>query len=189
MSTQIPDLLTPLNPDDAVRHLADAYKRVVGKQPRVAVLKLLAAQSALESGNWKIVHNFNYGNEKASSSDVFVQQYSIRDDPTDPGAKYAAFLSPQEGAEHYVRTLVRREHWRKGLDSGKPVQFVEALSTPPVYFTADPSRYLATLLKLVDTYSDLAKKYGWSLLGMFGGLLMLGTIATGGYFAFKRLVP
>ena len=189
MPQLIPDKLTPIEPDDAVRNLAEAYKKVTGKVPRVSVLKLLAAQSALESGNWQIVHNFNYGNEKSSSSDTFAQVYSIRDDPTDPGAHYAAFLSPEEGAEHYVRTLTRREHWKTGLESGKPLIFVKQLSTQPVYFTADPTRYLTTLLRLVDKYENLAKKYGVSFWGVIGGVLTIGVLATAGFFAYKRLVP
>lgn len=189
MSTQIPDKKTPLAPDDAARYLAEAYQRVTGKRPKTNILKLLIAQSALESGNWQIIHNYNFGNEKASSSDAFTQVYSFNDDPTDPGAHYAAFLSPEEGAEHYVRTLTKREHWRKGLETGKPLLFIEALSTPPVYFTADPAKYLATLVKLIDKYEDLAKKYGWSLLGIFTSIVVLGGIVSGGYVAYKRLVP
>lgn len=186
MTTQLPDKLTKMAPDFAAKQLSDAYFRVTGKRASVAIMKLLVAQSALESGNWQISHNWNFGNEKATSSDEFSQVYSIRDDPTDPGAKYAAFLTPEAGAEHYVRTLTRRDHWREGLESGKPLTFIKALSTPPVYFTADPQRYLVTMTKLIDQYEDLAKKYGTSLLGMlFGFALALGG-AAGIYFAAKR---
>lgn len=184
MSQQIPDLLTPLDRDTAAKALADGYQSITGKKPSAKVLKLIIAQSALESGNWKFIHNFNYGNEKASSSDEFIQRYTVGDDPTDPGAFYAAFKNPSAGAEHYIKTLLRRDHWRKGLESGVASTFVAALSTPPVYFTADPTRYLNTLAKLVDEYAPEAKKYGVSLLGTFLGVALLGSLT----FVFVTMV-
>jgi hypothetical protein len=179
MAIQLPDKLTQLAPDDAARELAEAYFRVMGKRPTVAKMKLLISQSALESGNWKLMHNWNFGNEKLSGSDSHSQIYNISDDPADPSAFYAAFLNPADGAEHYVRTLTKRDHWREGLESGKPLQFIQALSTPPVYFTADPQRYLVTMTNLIDQYEDLAVKYGSSTVGtIFGLLLALGSGAS-----------
>ena len=186
MTITIADKRTPIEPEEASRLLANAYANVMGRKPSVAILKLLIGQSALESGNWKQVHNYNFGNEKASSSDVYQQVYTFGDDPTDAGAYYAAFVTPEEGAEHYVHTLTKREHWRKGLESGKPLTFIEALSTPPVYFTADPMRYMATLVNRMDAYESFAKKYGASILGIWIGasVIILGGIAAG--LAWKR---
>jgi hypothetical protein len=186
MAIQIPDKLTRLSPDDAAKYLAEGYLRVMAKRPSVSKMKLLISQSALESGNWQFMHNYNYGNEKLGGSDTHSQVYKIGDDPTDAGAQYAAFLNPEDGAEHYVRTLTKRDHWRAGLESGKPLTFIKALSTPPVYFTADPQRYLVTMTKLIDQYESLAKKYGYSIIGTIVGTLILGAGAVGTYFAFKR---
>ncbi len=185
MTTQIPDKITQIAPEAAAKYLAEGYLRATGKRPSIAILKLLVAQSALETGNWKIFHNWNFGNHKASGSDALSQVYTIGDDPTDPGARYAAFRTPEEGAEHYVLTLTKREHWKKGLESGKPLTFIRALSTPPVYFTADPQTYLVTMTKLIDQYEELAKKYGTSILGVMLGLFFTLASGAGVYIALK----
>lgn len=182
----LPDKITPLTPDEAARALVEGYRRIFGKRPTVKRLNLLLGQSALETGHWRIIHNFNMGNEKGVSSDRYVQSYSSHDDPTDLGAHYAAFLSPEDGAEHYVRTLTHREHWAKGLESGKPTTFITALSTPPVYFTADPSKYLATFISTYDRYKPYAKTYGASILGSLLGVFIVGGIGWSVYEAFKR---
>jgi len=186
MAIQLPDRLTALVPDDAARYLAEGYRRVMGSSPSVAKMKLLISQSALESGNWKFMHNFNYGNEKLSGSDTHSQVYKIGDDPSDPGAFYAAFLNPEDGAEHYVRTLTKRDHWRAGLETGKPLLFIQALSTPPVYFTADPQRYLVTMTKLIDQYEDLANKYGSSFWGTVIGLVLALGSGTSIYLLLRK---
>jgi hypothetical protein len=170
MATQLPDRLTYVSPDDLARALASAYRKVVGSAPNAKILGLLISQVALETGHGKMVHNFNLGNEMAVASDPFFQQYSIGDDPTAPRAKYAAFLSLEDGAEHYVRTLLRRPHWKEGLMSGNVETFVRALSTPPAYFTADPARYLKTLTGVLAMYQDEAKRYGGSAFGIIAGL-------------------
>lgn len=181
MPVTIPDKRTPIEPDEAVRLLANAYANVMGRKPSIAILKILTGQSALESGNWEVIHNYNFGNEKASSGDVYQQVYTFSDDPSDPGAYYAAFLTPEEGAEHYIHTLTKREHWRTGLQTGNAEKFIAALSTPPVYFTADPTRYMATLVNRMAAYEPFAKKYGASILGIWIGasIVLLGGIAAG----------
>ncbi len=177
MATQLEDKLTVIAPEDATRALARAYRKVTGKSPSVAILSLLVGQSALESGHWKMAHNYNLGNEMYVSSDTYFQQYSIGDDPAAPRAKYAAFLTLDDGAEHYVRTLLRRPHWKEGLLSGNAETFVRALSTPPVYFTANPTRYLNTLNGVLAMYQDEVKKYAGTFAGLLTGLSIVTILA------------
>ena len=61
----VKDMLTPLSRDDASRAFLTAYQQLTGKLPTPAVLALLLAQSAFETGHWKSLHNFNFGNAKA----------------------------------------------------------------------------------------------------------------------------
>jgi hypothetical protein len=183
VSIQLSDRLTPVTPEAAIKALADAYLKVTGRKPSRAILNLLAAQSSLETGNWQIMHNFEMGNAKSKSSDPFFQVYGTHDDPTDPGAHYAAHKSLEEGAEHYINVLKGRPHWWAALQSAKPLTFIQGLSTPPVYFTANPVTYLDTLTKQINRYAPTVKKYSPSI---WVSLAIAALVATGAYGVAKR---
>lgn len=183
MSIQLQDRLTPVTPEAAIKALADAYLKVTGRKPSRAILGLLAAQSSLETGNWEIMHNFEMGNAKSKSSDPFFQVYGSHDDPTDPGAHYAAHKSLEEGAEHYINVLKGRDHWWAALQSGKPLKFIQGLSTQPVYFTANPATYLNTLTNRLDRYMPIVKK---NAPGIWVSLFAAALVAAGAYQVAKR---
>jgi len=159
MSTRLPDKLTPLSADEAIKLLAQAYKIVTGRAPNKTILGMLAGQSSLESGNYRMVHNFNLGNDKWNGREPFYQQYGVGDDPSDPGAKYTAHQNALEGAVRYIQVLKGREHWWKGLQSKDPRTFITALSTPPVYFTANPTTYLVGFQKEISENAQVVAKY------------------------------
>lgn len=159
MSMQLPDKLTPLTADVATKALADGYKIVTGNTPSKKILSLLVSQSSLETGNWQLMHNYNFGNDKWNGREEYWQRYSVGDDPTDPGAKYTAHKTPAEGARRYIEVLKGRTHWWAGLQSKDPKTFIKNLSTPPVYFTADPTRYYNSLMKEIAENREVVSKY------------------------------
>ena len=53
--------LTPLTREQAAHALTDAYLQLIGSLPTAGVTALLLAQSALETGNWQKILNFNFG--------------------------------------------------------------------------------------------------------------------------------
>jgi hypothetical protein len=145
--------------------LAVAYRELTGTLPRPAVLALLLAQSALETGHWKSIHNFNFGNQKAHPGYPMIVQFRCSEvingverffDPPDPHCNFRAYNSAVDGALDYLRVLKNRPHWWQGLHTGDPNAFVAALATPPKYFTANPERYRATLVSLFHKYGPLA---------------------------------
>ena len=71
----VPDKLTPLTRDEATRALLTAYKQLTGALPSTAVLALLVAQSAFETGHWKSLHHYNFGNAKAGLSYPLITQF------------------------------------------------------------------------------------------------------------------
>jgi hypothetical protein len=185
LSQEISNKLTPLSPDEASKALANGYKLVTGKKPSKKILALLIGQTALETGNWKSLHNFNFGNAKASSSDPFFQHFRCSEiingqevffDPPSPECRFAAHQNAAEGAAHYIRVLERRPHWWNGLQTGTIEGFIQGLTTAPKYFTASPSLYLKVLEERTNHYADLAKKYGGSLFGTFLGLGFFGAV-------------
>jgi hypothetical protein len=196
VSVQLPDKLTPLTPDEAAKAISDGYKLVTGKKPSKKILGLLIGQTALETGNWKSLHNYNFGNAKATSSDPFYQFFRCSEilngqevffDPPHPACKFAAHENAAEGAAHYIRVLRNRSHWWQGLQSGSPKTFIEGLTTAPKYFTANPTLYYNVLLDRANKYSDLARKYGGSVLGSLVGFVALAAMGFIGYKTVKRV--
>lgn len=64
----VPDAITPLEPRDACSALRQAVFRICREYPSVECLAVLLAQSALETGHWKAIHRWNFGNAKVSKN-------------------------------------------------------------------------------------------------------------------------
>jgi len=158
--------LTPLSPSEAAAALAAAYQQLVGAPPSQPVLALLIAQSALETGNWKKIHNYNFGNQKAGAGYPLIVQFRCSEmvegvetffDPPAPECNFRAYESAAAGALDYLRVLHARPHWWQGLQTEDPGAFVDALATAPRYFTANPALYKSALTSLFVQYSPLAR--------------------------------
>jgi hypothetical protein len=158
--------LTPLTRDEAARALSAAYQRLTGSLPRPGVLALLLAQSALETGNWQKIHNFNFGNAKAALNYPLIVQFRCSEldaqgvelffDPPDPHCNFRAYNDAASGALDYLKVLHSRPTWWQGLHTENPSSFVDALATPPKYFTANPDRYKRTVTALFESFRPLA---------------------------------
>lgn len=158
--------LTPLDRDTAANALADAYQRLTGVLPSEKVATLLLAQSALETGHWKSIHNFNFGNLKASPEYPSIVQFRCSEvengvetfyDPPDPHCNFRAYATASDGAFDYLKVLQSRPHWWRGLHTEDPSAFVDQLATPPKYFTANPARYKAALVSLYEQFLPLVR--------------------------------
>lgn len=187
----LPDKLTPLTPEQAAKALSDGYKLVTGKAPTALVLQLMLGQWALETGNGKSIHNFNYGNGKGTSNSQYVQYFRCSEiingqeiffDPPAIECRFAAYKTAEDGAVAFVRLLKSRENWWKGLHSGSADGFVTGLATKPyAYFTANVDLYRNVLKERAAKYADVAKKYakkstwGQLILGLaLGGVIIDG---------------
>lgn len=194
----LPDKLTPLTPDQAAKALSDGYRLVTGSRPNAVILGLMLGQWALETGNGKSIHNFNYGNGKGTSNSQYVQYFRCSEiiggvevffDPPAPECRFAAYKTAEDGAVAFVRLLKSRENWWKGLQSGTVDGFVKGLSTQPyAYFTANVELYRNVLRDRAAKYTDVAKKYAGSSK-VWQVILGLTVAATGliGYRKIKRL--
>lgn len=169
----VPNRLTPLDAREAGRALFSAYTTFTGRPPNDRVGALLVAQSALETGNWQKIHNFNFGNIKARSDYPTLTQFRCSEvidgverffDPPDPQCNFRAYTTASEGALDYLKVLHGQPHWWQGLHSGDPSAFVDALATPPKYFTADPTKYKRAVTALFQQFLPLVT----ALLGQPG---------------------
>ena len=160
--------LTILDQRTAGDALKAAYKKVLnGIEPDPNQMALMLAQSALETGNWRKIYNYNFGNIKAGNSwagnrtsfscseviDGKEQHFKAGD----PHAIFRAYANAELGAIDYLEVLLSNVNWRKGFLSGQPAEFVKWLTAPDdpstpryegKYFTASPDRYLKTITSL-----------------------------------------
>jgi len=166
--TELPDQITPLTAEQAAAALATAYQRVTGHAPTDRILGLLVAQTAQETGEWQHLHNFGFGNLKASASDQYYQGFRCWEmvngqqvwyDADNPICRFAAYLRPEDGAERYVQLLAKRPYWWNGLHTGTVEGFVAGLTTPPVFFTGDPGVYARNMEKFVSEYAAVVAEY------------------------------
>ena len=158
--------LTPLTVQEATRALYDAYTRVTGGPPNARILALLLAQSAFETGRWQKLHNFNFGNTKASLDYPLVTQFRCSEveqgveqffDPPDPHCNFRAYANAADGAVDHVKVLQSRPHWWNGLQTEDPGAFVDALATAPKYFTGNPAVYKRAVASLFDELRPLVR--------------------------------
>ena len=191
MAIELPNKLTPLSPDEAGRALAAGYRQVVGHLPSVAVLRLLLAQWALETGNGSAIHNYNFGNAKHSSADQYFQTFEggevVGGTDVKSVMQWAAYPDPISGAAGYIKTLKSRPHWWAGLRSGSAAKYNKALSTAPKYYTAAPAAYLKTLEDRAAHYAAVAARYGSSFWGNMGLLLLGAGIGAAGWYTVRKL--
>lgn len=168
---ELPNKVTPISPDDAARFMSDGYLQVVGKRPSKEILSLLVGQSALETGNWHAIHNYNFGNFKRAPGDRNWQYFRCSEiengvevfyEPPDFHCAFAAYYNGPDGAAAYIRGLKARANWWNGLMSGTVAGFIGGLTTPPKYFTASPTLYQNTLTERVNNYASVAAKYAAS---------------------------
>lgn len=168
----IPDKHTRLSAAEVIEAFEKAYQWVMGIEKGVAAkadldaatLALMVAQSALESGNWRSMHCFNFGNIKASSRYRGLYcQFRCNEvingklewfDPPHPQCNFRAYETAEDGARDYMRFLavdtngdgVNRyaEVWRTLVeadgDDADVFSFVRELKRAG-YFTASERLY------------------------------------------------
>jgi hypothetical protein len=156
-ATWIPDLLTPLSREMAQAAIHDA----VGDSASPVSVAILTAHSALETGRWKSIHRYNFGNVKCSENWVGLfttfacneliagklQWFAPEDGqwqnpPGHPQTRFRAFSSATQGAEDHLNFLKRSRYAQAwGLaQAGDPIGFVHALHDAG-YFTAPVGPY------------------------------------------------
>ena len=171
MTELVPDRLTRLSPAEAIDALCTAYERVMGKRCDAPTLAIIVAQSALETGHWRSIHCFNFGNAKRGAGDKLYTMFRCNEiisgkviwfDPPHPQTHFKAFETAADGAEHHLRFLAidttpdngkphRYARAWHAAENDDPVAFSRELSKAG-YYTASVSRYTETLTKLFRQY-------------------------------------
>ena len=155
----LPDLLTPCTALEAAHALRAAWPC------SSETLALALAQAALETGRFRSMHCWNFGNVKAAPAyegsycqfrcnevlDGVVQWF----DPPHPQTNFRAFRTIDEGAAAWLAAL--RLHFPlawEALPEGQPLAFVHALKLGR-YFTADEAPYARAVASLWKEFTRL----------------------------------
>jgi hypothetical protein len=158
----LPNVLTPIDPEDLADALVHAWRNLLGTTPARESILLLLAQSAHETGRWKSAHCFNIGNVKGRAGDgrdytqfrcwELVNGVKMWFDPPHPATRFRAFRSLAEGTVDYLGVLRGRyaSAW-PAIEAGDPLAFVHLLKVKG-YFTDTEENYAKGVVSFVDLY-------------------------------------
>jgi flagellum-specific peptidoglycan hydrolase FlgJ len=150
--TEVPKEKTPVSQEEATTYIDSAFQRVFGGKPTPKQLAILVAQSAFETGWWKDMYNYNYGNIKGYGPSGLTTRL-----PTTEGYGktkisivdgFRAYADAFEGVDDYLELL--RDKYPKASECMKKEDvdgFVRELQGH--YFTGSPSAYKSAVNKIV----------------------------------------
>lgn len=151
---------TILTEHDAATALKVGWRSVFGNEPTNNQLALIWSQCALETGRFKSIWCYNFGNIKNTAGHAY---YMIRCDeyingkhvwlnPPDKGTWFNYYVNSEEGAEAYIRFLSQKKNYAKAWQeviNGDPVAFCHQLKLAH-YYTADESLYTKGVVNLCN---------------------------------------
>lgn len=153
----LPNVLTPIDPEDLADALVNAWRKLLGSTPSRESILVLLAQSSHETGRWKSCHTWNLGNAKSKAGDgrdytEFTAWELVNGEKVSSVMRFRAFRSLAEGVVDYLGILRGRfaSAW-PAIEAGDPRAFVHALKTRG-YFTDDEAVYAKSVCGLFDLY-------------------------------------
>lgn len=175
---RLDDKLTAVSTYEAIAAIGRAYEVVMARKPSVETLAILVAQTALETGMWKYMHHYNFGNIRGTYKNKFVsfragEIIGGKEVILEPGAnnKFRAYPDALAGAVDFVRFLAldttpnndRPNRYAKAwaaAEAGDLEAYNHELHKAG-YYTASESRYLKTMSQLYhQLLPDVAEQYG-----------------------------
>lgn len=145
-----------MQPEQAARELAAAWRAVLGQPAPPEAIALLWAQWALETGRGRWMVDFNFagvkGKAPSGGSALRWTSEGAEDNAHRERDRFRAYPNAQAGARDYVDLLARR--YPGALDrarQGDAEGFVRALARGG-YFTSEPQAYLHALSSLSRQY-------------------------------------
>jgi hypothetical protein len=159
----IPDKKTVLSEGEATYSLREAWKELFGNYPTDKTLAILFAHAALETGRFKLIHCYNYGNIKRNPNDGFyftmypAGEYEkgkyVPYNPPNLKCHFRAYKSAVDGAKEFISFLSKPRYVkaRAQLISGNPEMYSHELSVAQ-YYTALESDYTPTVIKIFNEF-------------------------------------
>lgn len=163
----VPTTRTPLTAAQTLAAFYDALVPAIGGIG-ARVLAMVTAQSALETGRWKSLYCFNFGNEKVGSSwdgdyyqircNEIIDHKVVWFDPPHPQTWFRAFDSAAEGADSHIEFLTKHEPTAfNAALAGDPVAYAHQLKVHG-YYTASEALYARAVVSLFNEFLPIAQK-------------------------------
>lgn len=165
---------TPVSIRDVHKALHEAWPIAVGGDPNENAIRVLLAQSEIETGAWRACWNWNLGNVKRVRGHQWtmlggtweiLNGKKVVFDPPHPQTHFCAFSTIEEGAKWWLKKMQSRfsKSWPAAL-SGDPSAFSKALKAQH-YYTASEADYTRMMVaafnaipgKLLDVDAALAQ--------------------------------
>ena len=157
---------TELEPVEAIDALWHGHQEVIGGPCPIPLLEILSAQSALETGRWHAMWNFNFGNLRGNGdsgewivirgADEIIDGHRVTGPAVEGG--FAAYRDRYSGARAFIRFLGTASHppapnrfqlaW-DAATTGDVYVYCRELKAHG-YFTADLDRYTKGVRGTVD---------------------------------------
>jgi len=163
------DEVKKLEEAEAAYALREAWKKIYGQYPSDKSLAVLWAKSALETGRWKIIHCYNFGNIKklgthrGNDDGHYFTMYRCSEilngkevwfDPPHYQTHFRAYKTVEAGAEDYIRFVSQKKRYLKAWQeviNGDPRAYSHELKKAG-YYTASESLYTAGVVRLFDSF-------------------------------------
>lgn len=142
---QVEPVKTKLSINEARAILKEALTKELGRAPTAAELKMMMAQSALETGDWNKMWHWNFGNAVVGRSGANWYRLKHKNPAEDMTHKYRVFDSAAAGATYYVKLVHGRYIKAFDLFSSGDTMAIAAAFKEKGYFEADPVKYAALL--------------------------------------------
>lgn len=174
---ELPAIKQTIDWTDVRDWYAGAYRGVFGQSIRLGPLACLLAQSALETGRFRVgCYNFNWGNIKSSQAYAdkpgnyhhFIRLNEVLNgktewfDPTHPQTRMRGYLTGDAGAAEKIRFLGTASNPARGnryqrawdaLESDDPAAFAHELKVAG-YYTANEAQYTRGVVSLYREYRE-----------------------------------
>lgn len=143
---EITPQLTPSNFGDMLAALTRAWKVVTGDAPPRHAAAMMMAHSALETGQWRHMYEWNPTNITTSKKRGFYRL------PNDETHKYAPYPDAQTGWQAYLALLSKRYPKAFGAMLSDTPALVAALLKEGGFYEADQTEYAKTLTALFGQF-------------------------------------
>lgn len=166
----LPDEVKTLKEAEAAYALREAWYRIYGEYPSNKSLAVLWAKSALETGRWKFIHCYNFGNIKkkwptkySSDDGHYFCMYKCGEvlngkhqifEPPHPQTHFRGYKTIEDGAKDYIRFVSQQKRYLKAWEKvieGDPVGYSYELKVSG-YYTASLERYTAGVVRLFNEF-------------------------------------
>lgn len=154
---------TKLSESEAFNLFFDSWILLFKEIPMFDALCILLAQTALETGHFQFMKNWNFGNIKHTKDHdyclyecgEFIHGQFQMFYPPNPVCEFNSYPSAKDGIVEYISFLAKRERyasaWRQLL-KGDPVQYCKELKENGPYFTAPLGKYTGVVVKLFEQF-------------------------------------